>query len=96
MFGSLDVQCESTTSNSITLEGLEPCTVYHINITSVSIHGESSQDSLIIETNTNDAGNFHSCLCHTSARHHHQGIRNTFHDLLSLLPQPRVHLRTCR
>lgn len=55
MFGSTEIQCESTTSNNITLEGLEPCTVYHINITSVSIHGQPSQDSLLIETNTNDA-----------------------------------------
>ncbi|XP_063870578.1 uncharacterized protein LOC135105872 [Scylla paramamosain] len=55
MFASAEKWCESSSNNSIVLKRLQPCTLYHINITSVSISNQLSEDALFFDTNTDDA-----------------------------------------
>ena len=68
MYGTTLNACKSSSNSSIVLDRLEPCTIYHINITSVSVSGQISEDSLLFDTNTDDAGTFlifcvHECMC---------------------------------
>ncbi|MPC19373.1 von Willebrand factor A domain-containing protein 7 [Portunus trituberculatus] len=55
MYGTTLNMCKSSSNSSIVLDGLEPCAIYHINITSVSVSGQLSEDSLLFDTNTDDA-----------------------------------------
>ncbi|XP_063870584.1 uncharacterized protein LOC135105875 isoform X2 [Scylla paramamosain] len=55
MYGTTLNTCKSSSNSSIVLEGLEPCAIYHINITSISVTGQLSEDSLLFDTNTDDA-----------------------------------------
>ncbi|KAG0711995.1 von Willebrand factor A domain-containing protein 7 [Chionoecetes opilio] len=55
MFGSQKIWCDTSSNSSIVMKGLQPCTVYHVNITSVSLSDELSEESLLFDTNTDDA-----------------------------------------
>lgn len=84
MYGTTVNQCETTVSNNITLDGLEPCTVYHVNITSVSISGQRSEDSLMFDTNTDDAGTVHllTFIPHRTKWHTTKKIRENLYAII--------------